>query len=1340
MAYSLYLYKDISQSLRLEIHRKDWMGPTTEIRAMGPVPLSLVGLDNRGSDVLTPIVKSTLHIDIKDLGEIDYQELFTSYATKFKVIVKQYGRQVWGGYLTPDSYSQDIEYRTSINLVARDNLGLLDQMDYDWFGPEDGDSFVSIAELIQKAQERIEWAMNPIEWRSQSLVASDGTKIRDSYINLKLFQSEDGKDNKTWFEVLESVLSSIGQQLRYVGNNTFAIIDVSNLYEIGANIQPHPFDYTIGGAAGMEITPSWKQIIVKQDYGLIKNAIDYNQNKDYFEYKGDTIYEEPPYPVRLGLYRNNFFKYFTYILDENNTPLEFKGPLFHDNFRFGNAATEDSDYYNAFLFALKESDSSRRCFLPFNTSKGSGFVFQASVYPQVYQALTYVEAYGQKWDVELTSALHSRVYPRFSVSLRFGVNQELFLADNQWVEEEHIIEFDLKETSHDNKAEAKQITINILNTPQDGELRLNFYTPKTISQGHGPKVMQMVVMKDLIFRTVAYQNIDKAPGKQELTGITNKTGNVKESVDIIVGEIPAKVGDYITYAGGLFNNMPYHKALTGWHRSDNKGGVLHLSELIGRGYAHHFTAFRNINNERTGGKIITGTVLFSSTALFGTLFQRGEEKYIINAATLDMLAGTAEVDLRQVLPYVHDSHGEYKINAISAGGGSVIGGGNKQVVTWGEGGGTVDIEPKRTYELPSLYAAERAVLLADVPDAPEAMKLPLSKLIDAKSPIHSELSALGSHTITHDKVAGGSLLNRYGNVTPEGHVTEDFHPHGGRGNVDFDARHLSATDVKTSEDITSGGNVQSEKFASGPLGAGWRIDREGNGEMESLVLRRFLEAPEFRKNKISVIGDEFWVSAAGLIESVRKASSLPVYVKGRKVLGKDGKPWRIKTGPGYIVRFKMEEGDSHAFKKDDILVSKFEQPDGFQSAWFRVLYVLSGREVFVTALNDYAPQVAMSVARQGNFTDPARQNSIYISGKEGYIRVLSGVNSTEIRFENIRCQYGNLEGLTVDGIGALHGYGEYSDNAYKRGVFLMQGGKRVEDFVLESIETLQNSLGGLAFEDKVEKALLGNTIISGGYIRSELIAVDDALVSRLVASDAFIAKLTASEAFVDRLVARAVSTQQGSNPQRVELNRGTGAISVVNSDNEVTLNINSGEKTANGWTNGGIYLQQRMYDNELHTSYHGADKVTFRRAGYNISTEVNFNGMVVSRTVDGVGQISHYYVNGINLPRGARLDMPGVIAAGKMTSHGDIATQWGCKNCTSYKYSNQTGKYRIYHNLGHTNYFVQATPSVADNTWAKVHAIVLDKLADSCAIAIYDSGTSNDGVDIDFEFLIVGDK
>lgn len=1338
MAHALYLYKDLASGLRLEIHRKDWMGPATEILAMGASPLKLVGLDNRGSDILTPIIKSSLNIDIKDLGEIDFQELFTSYATKFKVLVLKNGVQVWGGYLTPDSYSQDLEYRTSINLVARDNLGMLDQLDYDWFGPESGDGFVSIAELIQKAQERIEWVMKPIEWRSQSLVASDWTKIENGRINLKLFQPDDDEDPKTWFEVLESVLSSIGQQLRYVGNNTFAIMDVSNLYEIGADIKPYEFDYALGGAANMEITPSWKQITVKQDYGLIKNAIDYKQSKDHFEYQGDTIYEGGPYPIRLGLYRNNFFQYDTYVPDAS-VPLGFKGPLFHDNFRFDNAATEDSDYYNTFLFALKESDSSRRCFLPFNVSKDSRFVFQASVYPQVYQGLTYVESYGAKWDVALTSALHSRVYPRFSVSLRVGINQELFLADNEWVEDEHIIEFDLKETSHDSKAEAKQITINILNVPQDGTLRINFYTPKTISQGKDPDIMQMVVMKDLIFRTAAYQNMDKAPGKQELVGVTNKTGNVKESVDITVGEIPKGVGDYITYAGGLFDSNSYHKALTGWHRSDNKGGVLHLSELIGRGYAHHFCAFRNSSGERTGGKVLSATVPFADTSYFSRHFTIGEEVYIVNSATMDMLAETAEVELRQVLPYVHDSQGEYTINAISAGGGSVIGGGEKQVVTWGTPDGAADIDTKRTYELPSLYVAEKAVLLADVPDSPSAMKLPLSKLIEAKGPIHSELNTLGYHTITHEKVDESYLLNRYGNVTPEGHITEDFHPHGGRDNVDFEARHISADDVTASGDITSGGNVQSADFASGPLGVGWRIDQKGNGEMESLVLRRFLEAPEFRKNKISVIGDEFWVSAAGLIESVREASSLPVYVKGRRVFGNDGRPWRIHAGPGYVVRFKLEEGDSHAFWKDDILVSKFEQENGFQTAYFRVLYSLSDREVFVTALNGYAPQVAMNVARQGNFTDPTRQNSIYISGKEGYIRVLSGVNSTEIRFENIRCQYGNLEGLTVDGIGALHGYGEYSDNAYKRGVFLMQGGKRVEDFVLESIETLRISLGGLAFEDKVEKALLGNTIISGGYIRSELIAVDDALVSRLVASDAFIAKLTASEAFIDRLVARSVSTQQGDNPQRVELNRGSGSINVYNADGDLTLNIHSGERLPNGSISGGISIMQQ-FNNVMSRSYLGPSWVKFWQEGSDIEAQVSPIGLTTSGTVDGQKVDAGYTYKGIELPRGATLDMPGVLAAGRISGNGLMSNQWGCKSCGSAKYNGQTGKYKINHNIGHTNYFIQATPCGTDNTWAKVHAIILEKTTSYAIVAIYDSGTNNTGVDTDFEFLIVGDK
>ena len=110
------------------------------------------------------------------------------------------------------------------------------------------------------------------------------------------------------------------------------------------------------------------------------------------------------------------------------------------------------------------------------------------------------------------------------------------------------------------------------------------------------------------------------------------------------------------------------------------------------------------------------------------------------------------------------------------------------------------------------------------------------------------------------------------------------------------------------------------------------------------------------------------------------------------------------------------------------------------------------------------------------------------------------------------------------------------------------------------------------------------------------------------------------------------------------------------------------------------------------------------------------------------------------MPKGANVNMPGVLAAGKVKAQGTIDKQWGCKRCVIEKYYGEVGKYAINHNIGHTNYFIQATPCGEDDKWAKVHAIILKKENTRAVVAIYDSGTNNTGVDTDFEFLIVGDK
>ena len=60
-----------------------------------------------------------------------------------------------------------------------------------------------------------------------------------------------------------------------------------------------------------------------------------------------------------------------------------------------------------------------------------------------------------------------------------------------------------------------------------------------------------------------------------------------------------------------------------------------------------------------------------------------------------------------------------------------------------------------------------------------------------------------------------------------------------------------------------------ESFVPGILtGLGGNIDERGNAELESLVIRRFLEVPELRYNRVEVkLGDKWNASGAGIFES-----------------------------------------------------------------------------------------------------------------------------------------------------------------------------------------------------------------------------------------------------------------------------------------------------------------------------------------------------------------------------------------------------------------------------------------------------------------------------------------
>lgn len=112
--------------------------------------------------------------------------------------------------------------------------------------------------------------------------------------------------------------------------------------------------------------------------------------------------------------------------------------------------------------------------------------------------------------------------------------------------------------------------------------------------------------------------------------------------------------------------------------------------------------------------------------------------------------------------------------------------------------------------------------------------------------------------------------------------------------------------------------------------------------------------------------------------------------------------------------------------------------------------------------------------------------------------------------------------------------------------------------------------------------------------------------------------------------------------------------------------------------------------------------------------------------------------DGIKLPPTATVNMPGVLCAGSVSKGGNIVGKWGCITPFITKYNGITGQYKITHSLGHLNYYVNATPVGKDETWMKVHCVIIDKTPNYCVIGVFDSGQGNVTADYKVDFMIVG--
>ena len=239
--------------------------------------------------------------------------------------------------------------------------------------------------------------------------------------------------------------------------------------------------------------------------------------------------------------------------------------------------------------------------------------------------------------------------------------------------------------------------------------------------------------------------------------------------------------------------------------------------------------------------------------------------------------------------------------------------------------------------------------------------------------------------------------------------------------------------------------VQIGTFVTGMIGGtGAQIDKDGRGEMTSLILREFLEVPELRFNKIDVVSGELWNSIAfGTIEDVDLVNQ--------------------------IVTLKLEDGEYSGIHVNDICRGIFHNFDGvnntetgtddcgfdkvqgFTTSYFTPIEVLDARgKQFRYSLKQGTTQhpcKSMKFAVYGNFTDETRQDSAYSTRQ--YKRYLKKVNTWHINpAKNIASQFGLLDGLNIPGApndGNLTGNGAYISNIYLTDAYVQFTPEQLDD-------------------------------------------------------------------------------------------------------------------------------------------------------------------------------------------------------------------------------------------------------------------------------------------------------
>lgn len=716
MAYTLYLYKEFvsrtNVTLRLEIFERDYSGSAIEIDSLSSTPVQLV-TDNMNNDLATNYIKTHLLINIIDTEQIDYTRLFTSDATKFKVVFKINSVVEWTGYLVPDSFYQPLTYRNTIQLTARDNLGMLSEFTY----LESG--LGTISSIIEDALAKISFACT-LEYRIKK-IDENGTNIRLGLVN------KDYLYGKNYDEVLSILLSGMGCQMRFVGGNKYAIFDLADLSGYGTSVTAQEFIFT-GQSGNLELVPAWKNIIVSQDYGLI-----------------DPIFQQRPTSEQLvfSAYKNVYTDYYyggtpvpPYITLPTYTPngSGWSGTLgVYSPYEFG----EDK---NTILLPKMtqeqaESNVSLPPYIQFTKevpAYDGGIKISFQVHNMLmmpdYEAFTLGKlALTDKSPILGADTKGVGIIIAYNVFLDSGgvtyrLSDTWQTYTGQAVANNFIVDKPYKDEDKYQNGSDIGLEINILSLKSGGTLRVQLYGYYIWGTLTDDIYFDRIVrIKDFKFQVITNES-----GGLESRAINDINYNIRGNINLNLGQVPTGKLGYLSMGGGIYqNSSPYYPPMVGFKRTGEDS--VHLSEQIGREVLH----LRK--QQRTS---LNGTIQKSTRGIldFGKPFSYNSKTYALNYGSLDYASEQMQVELIEVEPYEYEDY-TFVEAEVESGAGSV-GSGEREFIQWSAAGNA-----KRIYDLDTASEADQggAFVFIDKSGLTAAKKVPISSLlVDAYTKTESD--------------------------------------------------------------------------------------------------------------------------------------------------------------------------------------------------------------------------------------------------------------------------------------------------------------------------------------------------------------------------------------------------------------------------------------------------------------------------------------------------------------------------------------------------------------------------------------------------------------------------